>query len=150
MTMKTIIEAIGEASALEQLAEECAELAQASLKLARKIRSENPTPKSKDQCVADILEEIADVQEAIHVMEGSSWYDGKKIDDLITTKDARWHQRLKDAEKNEPYWKHVSMKSPYSNKYTSINLCSNCNHAQKTTSPYCGGCGKRLRRIING
>ena len=39
-----IIEEIGEAAMLEQLAEECTELAKAALKMARIIRKENPTP----------------------------------------------------------------------------------------------------------
>lgn len=38
-----IIEEIGEAAMLEQLAEECTELAKAALKMARIIRKENPT-----------------------------------------------------------------------------------------------------------
>ena len=46
----TIIEKIGEPAVLEQLAEECSELAQAALKYARKQRGENPTPKSFDEC----------------------------------------------------------------------------------------------------
>ena len=39
-----IIEEIGEAAMLEQLAEECTELAKAALKMARIIRKENPSP----------------------------------------------------------------------------------------------------------
>ena len=46
--MNKIIEQIGECAVLEQLAEECVELAQAALKLARKKRGENPTPKNED------------------------------------------------------------------------------------------------------
>lgn len=42
----TIIETIGEPALLEQLAEECSKLSQAALKLARKLRGENPTPKN--------------------------------------------------------------------------------------------------------
>ena len=38
-----VLEMIGTAALLEQLAEESAELAQAALKMARKIRNENPT-----------------------------------------------------------------------------------------------------------
>ena len=48
---KTIVERIGEPAFLEQLAEECSELAQAALKTARKYRGENPTPKTIDDCV---------------------------------------------------------------------------------------------------
>lgn len=46
-----VLEMIGTAALLEQLAEESAELAQAALKMARKIRNENPTPKSRADCV---------------------------------------------------------------------------------------------------
>lgn len=44
---ETIVERIGEPAFLEQLAEECSELAQAALKTARKYRGENPTPKTQ-------------------------------------------------------------------------------------------------------
>lgn len=42
---KTIVERIGEPAFLEQLAEECSELAQAALKTARKYRSDKPAAK---------------------------------------------------------------------------------------------------------
>ena len=45
-----IVETIGSAAVLEQLAEESAELAQAALKLARKLRGVNPTPKTEQEC----------------------------------------------------------------------------------------------------
>lgn len=41
-----VLDMIGTAALLEQLAEESAELAQAALKMARKLRNENPTPKN--------------------------------------------------------------------------------------------------------
>ena len=41
-----VIRSLGEPALLEQLAEECSELAQAALKLARLERGENPTPKA--------------------------------------------------------------------------------------------------------
>ena len=56
-----LIEKIGEPAMLEALAEECSELTQASLKLARYIRGENPTPKSIDDIIENFTEEIADV-----------------------------------------------------------------------------------------
>lgn len=54
---KTIVERIGEPAFLEQLAEECSELAQAALKTARKYRGENPTPKTIDECYDALQEE---------------------------------------------------------------------------------------------
>ena len=56
-----MIEKIGEPAMLENLAEECTELAQACLKKARKIRGENPTPKSMAECNRDLIEEYSDV-----------------------------------------------------------------------------------------
>jgi NTP pyrophosphatase (non-canonical NTP hydrolase) len=57
----SMIEKIGEPAMLEQLAEESVELAKACLKLARKLRGENPTPKSKAECQRELLEEFTDV-----------------------------------------------------------------------------------------
>lgn len=42
----TVMDQIGEPAFLLQLAEECSELAQAALKLVRKMGGENPTPKT--------------------------------------------------------------------------------------------------------
>lgn len=63
-----ILNKIGEAAVLEQLAEECTELAQSALKLARKIRGENPTPKSLEECKASLQEEAADVELCIDIL----------------------------------------------------------------------------------
>lgn len=56
-----VIRTLGEPALLEQLAEECSELAQAALKLARLERGENPTPKTEEECIAALKEEMADV-----------------------------------------------------------------------------------------
>lgn len=48
-------------SIYEQMAEECSELAQALLKKARKIRNENPTPKTMQEIDTNITEEFTDV-----------------------------------------------------------------------------------------
>lgn len=63
-----VLDMIGTAAALEQLAEESAELAQAALKMARKLRGENPTPKSRADCIANLQEEIADVELCISIL----------------------------------------------------------------------------------
>lgn len=52
---------IGDAAMLEQLAEECAELGKAALKMARVLRKENPTPVTEDEASAMVFEEAADV-----------------------------------------------------------------------------------------
>lgn len=56
-----MIEKIGAAAMLEQLAEEATELAHAALKLARIERGENPTPVLKDVAVSHLIEEYTDV-----------------------------------------------------------------------------------------
>ena len=48
-------------AALEGLAEECCELAQAALKLIRAIDGENPTTVSEEKCVEKLHEEAGDV-----------------------------------------------------------------------------------------
>lgn len=57
-----MIEYIGKPAMLEQLAEEAAELAQAALKLARIERGENPTPVTKREAKAHLIEEFTDVE----------------------------------------------------------------------------------------
>lgn len=85
---------IGEGAALEQLAEEAAELAQAALKLARIVRHENPTPVDYETAFYSLLEELGDVRLCTKVLE-------EKYGKLITIKDerkklARWRQRIDD------------------------------------------------------
>lgn len=45
----------------EQLAEEAAELAQAANKMARAMRKSNPTPKTEDEAMKDVIEEYTDI-----------------------------------------------------------------------------------------
>lgn len=56
-----MIEKIGKAAMLEQLAEECVELAKAALKRARIERGENPTPVTKAEAETALFEEYTDV-----------------------------------------------------------------------------------------
>ena len=52
---------VGLPATLEQLAEECAELSHASLKLSRIMRNESPTPVTEEEAVEHLLEEVTDV-----------------------------------------------------------------------------------------
>lgn len=56
-----MIEKIGRPAMLEQLAEECTELAKAALKEARIIRGENPTPRTYEEVQENLEEEYSDV-----------------------------------------------------------------------------------------
>lgn len=56
-----ILEKIGRAAMLEQLAEEAAELSHAALKAARIERGENPTPVTLKEAEKNLTEEYTDV-----------------------------------------------------------------------------------------
>lgn len=89
-----VICSLGEPALLEQLAEECSELAQAALKLARLERGENPTPKTEEECVENLLEELGDVNLCMSVIEANR---GIHIRCLSVDKKARWAKRIREA-----------------------------------------------------
>lgn len=91
---KILFEKTGEPAILELLAEECTELAHASLKLARKYRKENPTNDTILQCVERIQEEIADVELTIEVLCCADWYDPDKCTRTFYSKLNRWFTRM--------------------------------------------------------
>ena len=88
-----IIDEIGQPAMLEQLGEELAEAGQASLKLARVKRGENPTPKTEMQCLDALTEEIADVELCIEQL--GNLVDRGRIEAIKQQKLARWMSRLK-------------------------------------------------------
>ena len=106
-----ILEKVGEPAALEQLAEECVELAQAALKLghvaqklARIERKENPTPKTFDECREEFYEEVADVEVGVDVMMASPWNRVERINHYYDEHMKRWRKRLgigEDSDKTE-------------------------------------------------
>jgi NTP pyrophosphatase (non-canonical NTP hydrolase) len=88
-----IVGQIGLPATLEQLAEECTELAQAALKMARLHRGENPTPVTEQEALDHLLEEAGDVHLCLSVL-------GDALGGLDTSlaeaaKLRRWHERLK-------------------------------------------------------
>lgn len=93
--MKSILKEIGEEAVLEQIAEEAAELAQAALKMARKKRGVNPTPKTEDECLCSLLEEMADVEVAL-----TEWLSNMpvgyvaQINATMEDKAERWEARV--------------------------------------------------------
>lgn len=95
-SMKPIVDRIGLPATLEQTAEECAELAHACLKEARRLRGENPTPCTAEECKKSIEEEMADVALCLDLLDDSDY----TLDPIIAkAKLDRWHQRLDDAGK---------------------------------------------------
>ena len=99
--MNDIIDSIGLPAMLEQLAEECSELAQASLKYARLLRGENPTPKTEAECLESLTEEIADVELCASVLMTAGHVDFDTVMELIEVKDKRWHKRIQEAHHEE-------------------------------------------------
>lgn len=82
---------------LEGLAEECCELGQAALKLARAMRGENPTPKPASRCLKSLLEEIADVQLYLDRLRAEDVYADADVKEVKASKAARWERRLNDG-----------------------------------------------------
>lgn len=93
-----IIGRIGTPAALEQLAEECCELGQAALKMARKLRGENPTPKTYDDCMKDFNEEVADVMVCLESLVDSGFISNESIESVMVLKGRRWQDRLDGKE----------------------------------------------------
>ena len=91
-----VVDKIGVPALLEQTAEESIELAHACLKLARKIRGENPTPKTKEELCHNLNEEIADIRLCIDTMidELVDIVSVVEIMSVTKYKDQRWKERL--------------------------------------------------------
>lgn len=96
--MKDIYEEVGEPAALELVAEEAAELAQACLKLSRILKGENPTPVPEVLAAEKVMEEAADVQTALSVLSSAQWYDEDKVMYIQWKKSERWKERLRKRE----------------------------------------------------
>ena len=77
---------------LAQLAEECAELSQAALKLRRALTGINPTPVTADEARRNLVEEAADVYNVLGLLLDAE--DNVEIYDIIRRKKARWVKRL--------------------------------------------------------
>ena len=87
-----LIDIIGKPAVLEQLAEECSELSQAALKLSRKYRGENPTPKTEELCLKAVNEEVADVMCCLQQLGGViNWRD---VHLTQKQKMERWENRV--------------------------------------------------------
>lgn len=76
---------------LIQLSEECNELSASITKLVRKIRDNNPTPKTLPEIEDSIIEEMTDVILCLDMLNG--YYTDYKI---YTMKLKRWAERLEN------------------------------------------------------
>jgi len=93
-----MLEAIGEPAMLEQLAEECAELGKAALKLARIERKENPTPVTFKDAKASLVEEYTDVVQC--AMELDLKIDSQQV----MEKQQRFLERLEASGRKEEHY----------------------------------------------
>lgn len=85
------------ASLYEMLAEEATELAQASLKMARILRGENPTPVGAQDAYKSVEEEWNDLFLVNRVLSLTTDYVSMKH------KAKRWIERLKEKEAADVY-----------------------------------------------
>ena len=91
---KKIMEYMGEPEMLSQLAEECCELGQAALKLRRVLDKKNPTPVTEEEARANLVEEAADVYNALGFLLGVE--DHINAYNIIQRKKDRWLGRLEE------------------------------------------------------
>lgn len=97
---KYICNQLSEQDVLCQVAEEASELAQATVKLWRVMNGTNPTPVTRSEAVAAMLEEIADVNVAVSAFVKK--FD-VKYDDIAKIEDEkilRWAKRLSEKGDN--------------------------------------------------
>ena len=95
-----VIERIGIPAALEQCTEECLELGQACIKMARFLRKENPTPMTEKKIKDHIFDEVADVLNCLDVIHASGYFDWDEVLKHADKKAERWKERLKEREDN--------------------------------------------------
>lgn len=101
--MQEIVDRYGEEYVLRQLAEECAELTHAALKLIRARNGE--TPVSEREAKAGLLEELADVRLMMQVFCAGALNAEERhaIRRIRESKTERMYERLLgDAEKRTP------------------------------------------------
>jgi hypothetical protein len=82
-------EEIGMPAMLEQTAEECCELAQGCLKMARYMRGENPTSKDYEAILDNIAEELVDMEICTEELRlGFYWERRSEFADILEKWDA--------------------------------------------------------------
>ena len=93
-TINTIRRHLDEPELLTQLAEEATELAHAALKLRRAYTGTNPTPVSTQEAYENLLEEVADIEVCLAVLDYVGDYDTEIVRKIATDKLHRWAERL--------------------------------------------------------
>ena len=86
-------------SRLIQVAEESAELAQAAVKLVRIKRGDNPSPLPVNQAADNVIEEIADVKNAIAALRIDNLIPTDELEEQRQEKLDRWYKRIRGEKK---------------------------------------------------
>ena len=95
-----LVDYIGEPALLEQVAEECLELAFACLKLARMKRGDNIVHgHTEDELIKNIEEELADVSVCGDQLIAAGFIDYYAVKDWVDKKYARMFIRLEEEDK---------------------------------------------------
>lgn len=94
MTKTEIAKATGTPALLEQVAEECMELAHACIKAARKIRNESYTLVDHTTLSYNLHEETADVLNSIDVLHYNGTIDYDIVSGIANSKMERWSDRM--------------------------------------------------------
>lgn len=106
---KKVSDILPKTEILAQLEEEASELAQAALKPRRALDGTNPTPKSVAECEANLMEEFADISNAVTTL-CDAWF-GDDLDserefwdaksEIENDKYKRWLSRLESKEQSD-------------------------------------------------
>ena len=92
-----IVEEIGVPALFDQTAEECVELAHVCIKLARKLRQENPTPIDIPDIMSKLDEETADVMLCLNILRHEGYLaDVEYMEKIVHRKELRWVERLEE------------------------------------------------------
>ena len=86
---------VSQTSRLMQVAEECAELIQAAAKYVRIEAGDNPSPVSRDEALRSLVEEIADVRNAIEALRLDDVLPSGAVEEVERAKLERWFERVK-------------------------------------------------------
>lgn len=103
---KKVSDILPKTEILAQLAEKASELAQAALKLRRALDGTNPTPKTVEECLENVQEEMANVFVCLTMFGKSAERDGiliynrymEKVIKIEGEKEERWLSRLEAKE----------------------------------------------------
>ena len=90
---------VSQQSRLMQVAEEAAELIQASMKLVRIKAGYNPAAVSHEQALKNLVEEIADTRNAIDALQLDDILPSGAVEEVERAKLDRWFERVKLAGK---------------------------------------------------